>query len=162
MRRTILLIIILIVLVAVVLGIYFIVSNSNSSPKGVVSTAVSNNYFNNGPADFKALGMKVEILTRGTGNDVKLGDTVTVNYVGKLQDGKVFDSTYDRKKTLSFTVGKDNIIKGWDLGVLGMKVGEKRRLTIPPESAYGQSGLGSVIPPNASLIFEIDLLKINQ
>ncbi len=106
--------------------------------------------------------MKVEILTRGTGNDVKLGDTVTVNYVGKLQDGKVFDSTYDRKKTLSFTVGKDNIIKGWDLGVLGMKVGEKRRLTIPPESAYGQSGLGSVIPPNASLIFEIDLLKINQ
>ena len=105
--------------------------------------------------------MKIEILKQGSGIEAKAGDTVTVNYVGTLQDGTKFDSSIDRGQPFPLTLGQNSVIQGWELGVAGMKVGEKRRLTIPPELAYGSQGAGGVIPPNATLIFEIDMLSIN-
>jgi FKBP-type peptidyl-prolyl cis-trans isomerase len=106
--------------------------------------------------------ISVEVLKPGFGAAARDGDVVTVNYIGYLPNGKVFDSSYSRGTPFSFTLGSENIIKGWNLGILGMKVGEKIKLTIPPDLGYGSSGAGNgLIPPNSSLIFEIELLKIN-
>lgn len=113
-------------------------------------------------ANFEIQGMKVEILQQGTGDTAKSGDQITVNYIGTLQDGTKFDSSIDRGQPFTFTLGLNSVIRGWELGVVGMKAGEKRKLTIPPQLAYGEQGAGGVIPPNATLIFEIDLLEINQ
>ena len=113
------------------------------------------------PDNFDIQGMNVEVIQRGNGEVAKAGDTVTVNYVGMLQDGTKFDSSIDRGQPFSLTLGQNSVIQGWELGVVGMRVGAKRKLTIPPELAYGSSGAGGVIPPNATLIFEIDLLGIN-
>lgn len=96
----------------------------------------------------------------GTGEEAVNGKKVTVNYVGTLTDGKKFDSSYDRKAPFSFTLGVGEVIQGWDIGVAGMKVGGKRKLTIPPELGYGSSGAGDAIPANATLIFEVELLKV--
>jgi len=104
--------------------------------------------------------MQGEILQPGTGEAAKTGDVVEVNYIGWLTNGTKFDSSYDHGQTFSFTLGAGQVIQGWDMGVAGMKVGEKRRLTIPPKLAYGEQGAGSAIPPNATLIFEIELIKI--
>lgn len=95
----------------------------------------------------------------GTGPSAKQGDTVTVNYVGTLNNGTQFDSSYARHQPFTFTLGAGQVIKGWDLGVVGMKVGGKRKLIIPPDLGYGNAAQGS-IPPNSTLIFEIQLLSI--
>ncbi len=105
--------------------------------------------------------LKTEILKEGTGEGAKAGDKVKVHYVGTLDDGTKFDSSIDRGEPFSFTLGAGEVIQGWDLGVAGMKVGEKRKLTIPYNLAYGEAGYGP-IPPKATLIFEIELLSINQ
>ena len=86
---------------------------------------------------------------------------MTVNYVGSFEDGTKFDSSVDRGQPFTFILAEGSVIQGWELGVEGMKAGEKRRLTIPPELAYGEQGAGGVIPPNATLIFEIDMLAVN-
>lgn len=104
--------------------------------------------------------LKIENLVVGTGEEALNGKKVTVNYKGNLADGKQFDSSYDRGEPFTFTLGAGEVIKGWDQGVLGMKVGGKRKLTIPPELGYGARGAGSDIPPNATLIFEVELLKV--
>jgi len=104
--------------------------------------------------------LKIEILKEGSGPGAKNGDRVSVNYVGTLTDGKKFDSSLDRGTPFDFVLGAGNVIKGWEQGILGMKVGEKRRLTIPPDLAYGDNGIG-IIPPKSTLIFEVELLKIN-
>lgn len=106
-------------------------------------------------------GMNVEKITAGTGAVPKRGDTVTVHYTGWLTDGTKFDSSVDRNEPFSFVLGTGQVIQGWERGVGGMRVGDKVRLTIPPDLAYGEQGYPGAIPPNATLIFEIELLSLS-
>jgi len=105
--------------------------------------------------------MKIEKLASGNGASPKPGDTVTVHYTGWLTDGTKFDSSVDRDEPFAFVLGAGQVIKGWDEGVASMRVGDKTRLSIPPELAYGEQGYPGAIPPNARLIFEIELLSIS-
>ena len=103
--------------------------------------------------------LKVKVLKEGGGPVSANGQHITVNYTGKLLDGKVFDTSIG-KAPFTLTLGAGQVIRGWELGLVGMKVGEARELTIPPEPAYGKDGFPGVIPPNATLIFEVELLGI--
>ena len=105
--------------------------------------------------------MKIEKLTAGNGATPKNGDTVTVHYTGWLIDGTKFDSSVDRDDPFAFVLGTGQVIRGWDEGVAKLKVGDKARLTIPTEMAYGPDGYPGAIPPNATLIFEVELLAIS-
>jgi FKBP-type peptidyl-prolyl cis-trans isomerase len=141
--------IILVVLVAI--GYFAITAlqnknNASSSSSGQATTTSS--------------GLQVIDEVVGNGQEAKTGDTVSVNYTGWLADGTKFDSSYDRNQTFDFTLGAGNVIKGWDEGVVGMKVGGKRKLIIPPDLAYGATGYAPVIPANATLTFEIELVAI--
>lgn len=104
--------------------------------------------------------LQIEDLAVGTGGEAMSGKKVTVNYVGTLTNGAKFDSSYDRGQPFSFNLGAGQVIKGWDQGVLGMKIGGKRRLVIPPDLGYGAQGAGASIPPNATLVFEVELLAV--
>ena len=104
--------------------------------------------------------LKIEVLNEGEGVAAKNGDSVSVHYIGTLEDGTKFDSSIDRGVPFDFNLGAGQVIEGWDLGVLGMKVGEKRKLIIPSDLAYGEDGSPGAIPPNAVLIFEVELLEI--
>lgn len=106
------------------------------------------------------IDMKVDILRPGSGEGAKAGNTVTVHYTGTLETGQKFDSSRDRGEPFSFKLGAGAVIRGWDAGLVGIKVGEKRRLTVPPELGYGSRGAGAIIPPNATLIFEVEMLTI--
>jgi len=105
--------------------------------------------------------MKIEKLKAGDGAVPKSGETVTVHYTGWLTDGTKFDSSVDRDDPFTFVLGTGQVIRGWDEGVAAMRVGDKVRLTIPPEMAYGESGYPGAIPVNATLIFEVELLKVS-
>jgi len=105
--------------------------------------------------------LKIEDITVGTGEEAVVGKKVTVNYAGTLENGTQFDSSYDRGIPFSFNLGAGEVIQGWDKGVVGMKVGGKRKLTIPSSLGYGERGAGNAIGPNATLIFEIELLKVD-
>ncbi len=109
----------------------------------------------------KNMKLKIKTTQEGHGDKiVKNGDTISVHYTGKLMDGTKFDSSVDRGTPFEFTIGKGMVIKGWEEGLLGMKVGEKRTLTIPSEMGYGSQGVPGVIPPNATLVFDVELMAI--
>ncbi len=150
-------IIILGAMVIVAVAIYAIWNNSVKRPQ--------QNIINNGPVTSQPTimnkqGVQIEILKEGAGAVAKNDDIVSVHYTGTLENGTKFDSSIDRGIPFEFTLGAGQVIPGWDIGVEGMKVGEKRKLTIPSLLAYGERGAGGVIPPNATLIFEVELLGI--
>jgi len=105
-------------------------------------------------------GLKYEDLEMGNGDTAEAGQQVTVHYTGWLEDGRKFDSSLDRNDPFQFKLGMGMVIKGWDEGVAGMQVGGKRKLTIPADLGYGERGAGGVIPPNATLIFDVELLAV--
>ncbi|MDD5433286.1 MAG: FKBP-type peptidyl-prolyl cis-trans isomerase [Candidatus Pacebacteria bacterium] len=107
----------------------------------------------------------MEVLEQGTGPEARSGDPVSMDYTGYFTNGQVFDSSIGRGEPFNFTLGMGQVIQGWEQGILGMKVGEKRKLTVPSNLAYGPNGVKDdsgnyVIPPNATLIFEVEMLKI--
>ncbi|MCA9647840.1 MAG: FKBP-type peptidyl-prolyl cis-trans isomerase [Polyangiaceae bacterium] len=108
----------------------------------------------------RADGLVIDDLEVGTGDEVVSGTTIVVHYVGTLTDGSVFDSSRERARPFSVTIGKNYVIRGWEEGLLGMRVGGIRRLTIPPELGYGAKGHPPKIPENSTLIFEIELLGV--
>jgi peptidylprolyl isomerase len=107
-------------------------------------------------------GLKYADLEVGTGAEVKTGMLVLVDYEGRLANGEKFDSSYDRREPFSFKIGAGQVIQGWEEGVIGMKVGGKRKLVIPPDLAYGEAGAPPRIPPNATLTFEVKVLKVSD
>ena len=104
--------------------------------------------------------LKIEKLTNGNGATPTNGQRVSVHYTGRFLDGRKFDSSVDRKEPFAFVLGAGQVIEGWDIGVASMKVGDKVKLTIPPELAYGSEGYPGAIPPNSTLLFEVELLAI--
>lgn len=150
-------------LIVVVMGVGFWGRSKKSTEKepvaeGPVSQEEVKKEVAKMPVETKS-GLKIEDLKVGIGAEAKAGNTILVHYTGTLVDGTKFDSSLDRGEPLSFTLGVGQVIKGWDEGVAGMKIGGKRKLTIPPELAYGARAIGS-IPPNSTLIFEAELLGI--
>eukprot|EP00420_Gonyaulax_spinifera_P008319 CAMPEP_0197924272 /NCGR_PEP_ID=MMETSP1439-20131203/95418_1 /TAXON_ID=66791 /ORGANISM="Gonyaulax spinifera, Strain CCMP409" /LENGTH=164 /DNA_ID=CAMNT_0043546687 /DNA_START=41 /DNA_END=536 /DNA_ORIENTATION=- len=107
-------------------------------------------------------GILKTIRKQGEGGPAPVGSTVSVHYAGRLESGEQFDSSRDRGRPLSFTLGEREVILGWDLGVASMRVGERAELRLKPEYGYGQSGAGETIPPNATLIFDVELMSIAQ
>lgn len=134
-------------------------SNQQNNP---LATSDANNNLNTKTKMDTNNSLKIEVLKEGNGEGAKNGDKVTVHYTGTLLNGIKFDSSVDRGQPFSFNLGAGQVIQGWEKGILGMKINEKRKLTIPPELGYGENGTpGGPIPPNATLIFEVELLKIN-
>ena len=106
--------------------------------------------------------LEIKDLVVGKGTEAKTGDSVKVHYVGTLPDGKEFDSSKKHNQPFDFELGAGRVIKGWDQGVVGMKIGGKRKLTVPPSLGYGARGFPPVIPPNSTLIFEVELLEVKK
>ncbi|MDD5463576.1 MAG: FKBP-type peptidyl-prolyl cis-trans isomerase [Candidatus Moranbacteria bacterium] len=160
----------LIVVVAIVLGYMLFASKSANAP--VIKTETekvapqetkkaAQPTMNNQSNEKKPMELEIKTTQEGTGDRVvKSGDNIAVHYTGKLTDGTKFDSSVDRGTPFEFQIGQGMVIAGWEQGLLGMKVGEKRTLTIPAEMGYGARGAGAVIPPNATLIFDVELISI--
>ena len=168
--------IVLIVIVALLLGYMLFGSSSAVAPSKDDATKVAQTQpvtqpqpqattqpqvAANSTNDTKNMGLEIKTTKEGTGAAVKAGDTVSVLYTGKLMDGTVFDASVKHgNQPFDFKVGAGMVIKGWDQGLLGAKVGEKRTLTIPGDLAYGPQGIPGTIPPNATLIFDVEVLAI--
>ncbi len=134
----------------------------------IVTRAPKNESINNNPQQETTMNNEqsigIVITQEGSGEAIQVGQTASMNYTGKLEDGTVFDSNVDPKfnhvEPFEFTLGQNRVIQGWEKGVLGMKVGEKRTLTIPSTFGYGESGVPGVIPANATLVFDVELVSI--
>lgn len=163
------------VVVVAVLGIFLLSNqkNLNTPDINLNPTPLSTNAIISSPPKEKPIseedmdnykitpsGLKIQDAIVGTGTEAKSGDKVTVNYLGTLTDGTKFDSSYDRNAPFTTQIGVGQVIKGWDEGIVGMKVGGKRKLIIPPNLGYGEQGAGGAIPPNATLMFEVELLLV--
>lgn len=148
------------VLIVLVIGAGLLLRQNDLKGGADMDTTTNTNSTNTPvPQVTESSSLKVEDLTVGTGAEAVAGKKVTVNYVGTLTDGTKFDSSYDRNQPFSFVLGSGQVIAGWDQGVAGMKIGGKRRLTIPPELGYGSQATGS-IPANSTLVFEVELLGV--
>jgi FKBP-type peptidyl-prolyl cis-trans isomerase FkpA len=151
---------------AIVLFFACILAAQTSAHRKAPAVPVAPN--TNAPTKVTGDGVKTETglqywdITVGTGEEAKSGDKVKVHYTGWFTSGKKFDSSVDAHQPYSFTLGQGNVIKGWDEGVAGMKVGGKRQLRIPPELAYGEQGYKNIVPPNATLIFDVQLLSVTR
>lgn len=143
-QRLIIIVSVFVIIGAIAAIVYF--KSKSNQPAGELTTTAS--------------GLQYQDLTVGTGQEAKTGDTVSVHYVGTLEDGTKFDSSRDRNEPFQVTIGAGNVIKGWEEGLVGMRVGGTRKLIVPPELGYGNQAVGDVIPANATLIFEIELLSI--
>lgn len=158
-RRNIWLLVGVLVLIGIAAALYFGFSNRPMAPTAQTS---------GNPADpvpgveitTTGSGLQYQVLATGSGPEAKSGDTVAVHYTGWLTDGTKFDSSLDRGTPFEFTLGRGGVIQGWDEGVAGMQVGGKRKLIIPSELAYGERSVGSVIPANATLVFDVELVEI--
>lgn len=156
------------IIALVVAGLIFItVYEKDNTNEDISDTLAVNQRENTNMQNTRQVeGVKITILTMGAGEEAKIGDTVAMNYTGKLADGTAFDSNVDPKfqhaEPFVFTIGAGQVIKGWDVGIVGMRIGEKRNLTIEPAYAYGAAGAGGVIPPNATLSFDVELLGIKK
>lgn len=152
------------IIACIIIPIFFIlITKENKEEETFELTYIEQNKEeNNDTKNMEDQELKIEVLQEGTREEAKNGDSVSVHYVGTLEDGTKFDSSIDRGEPFSFNLGAGQVIKGWDLGVLGMKIGEKRKLTIPSDLAYGDNGIPNVIPPKSTLIFEVELLDINK
>ena len=137
--------------------VYYVMSNP--AEKTPTDTSATSTVTTPTPTAIDSDKFEIKTITEGKGEGAKTGQAVTVNYLGTLKDGTKFDSSYDRKEPFTFNLGAGEVIQGWDQGVVGMKVGEKRKLTIPASMGYGASGAGGVIPPNATLIFEVEMVS---
>lgn len=155
----------ILVIAAVTFGIVYVLKNYKAPVSEIIltETPVAENQEivqNDSMQDETGDGLKIEDVVDGTGDEAVSGKSVSVHYTGTLVDGTKFDSSKDRGEPFTFNLGAGQVIQGWDKGVVGMKVGGKRILTISPELGYGAQGAGGVIPPNATLIFEIELLDV--
>ena len=149
-----------IVILVLIFG-YFLVSNKQTKKEEVKESKLTENKIDTSVNNSTESGkLIIEDLKVGDGKEAKSGDTVVMHYKGTLVDGTKFDSSYDRSEPFTTQIGVGQVIKGWDQGVPGMKIGGKRKLTIPSDLAYGERGAGGGIGPNATLIFEVELLDI--
>lgn len=151
----------IIILVVVAVGLYFLTKNGQNNQIQEQSMTTEESQNGQSQEGVKDLGKELlmTVVKEGSGEEAKAGDLVSVNYTGTLIDGTVFDSSIGREP-FEFTLGAGQVIKGWDIGVSGMKVGEVRRLSIPADLAYGDRAIGDLIPANSTLIFEVELLEI--
>ncbi|MBI4158338.1 MAG: FKBP-type peptidyl-prolyl cis-trans isomerase [Candidatus Yanofskybacteria bacterium] len=173
MTKTIFIFVVLILFV--VITVWFVVQKTRevgirtpkeslSDPTGQASDVVNSldsNEVVNEPIRYDN-GLTVQDVVVGTGKTAENGDTLSAHYIGKLENGTVFDESYGRGQPIQFVLGAGQLIQGWELGLVGMKEGGKRRLVIPPELGYGTQGAGGAIPPNATLFFEIELMSVQK
>ncbi len=141
-------------LLVIIAGYFFLTNKDNSKEQPKPSIKKETNMVTD------SAKLVIEDIKIGDGREVKSGDTVVMHYKGTLVDGTKFDSSYDRNEPFTTQIGVGQVIKGWDQGVPGMKIGGKRKLTIPPDLGYGSAGAGAVIPSNATLVFEVELLDV--
>jgi len=155
-------IIIVVIIILIIVGVIFLIFNGAEKPRQTIqeNQPISQQNMENTNDN----QLKVEVLKEGSGVEAKAGNKVVVNYTGTLVNGTKFDSNVDpafnHVEPFEFSLGAGQVIKGWDLGVAGMKIGEKRKLTIPADLAYGNRAVGAMIPANSTLIFEVELLEI--
>ncbi|MFA5098914.1 MAG: FKBP-type peptidyl-prolyl cis-trans isomerase [Candidatus Paceibacterota bacterium] len=162
MNKNLTILLVIMAIVIALVGVYLFMGNKNEDETG---ENLNNNINNQNQMENKTLEDGLQIIDEviGTGAEAKAGDIVSVNYIGTLENGKKFDSSYDRNQPFSFTLGIGQVIRGWDEGVAGMKIGGKRKLVIPPALAYGSQEVGNgLIPANSTLIFEVELLGVQS